>query len=343
MNIGIGTLRRVALRINKRFAPKGLILVYHRVAEVGSDPWSLCVTPRHFAEHLEVLQKYCRSISLGQLVQTHRAGNIPCRAVAVTFDDGYADNLYNARPLLERYDIPAMVFVTTGYLGHEREFWWDELDRLLLQPGTLPERLSLSVNGSTFQWELGEGAFYSEYDYRRNRDRKALEGSPGSRHFLYYSVWQRLQPLPEAKRRKVLAELVAWAGAESVGRLTHRSLSLEEVVTLAQEELVEVGSHTVTHPVLSALPAASQRDEIQQSKAHLEDVLNRPVTSLAYPHGDYTGETVALVREAGFTCACSSVADIVWRSTDCFQLPRFNVKDWDGEEFTKWLFRWFHG
>jgi peptidoglycan/xylan/chitin deacetylase (PgdA/CDA1 family) len=81
--------------------------------------------------------------------------------VVITFDDGYADNLHNAKPLLERYDIPATVFVTTGHIGHEREFWGDELDRLLLQPSTLPELLGLSINGSPYQWELGEVAHYT--------------------------------------------------------------------------------------------------------------------------------------------------------------------------------------
>ena len=142
-------LPRAVRRLRDRFAPEGLILLYHRVADAGSDPWSLCVTPRHFAEHLEVLRKYSDPMRLQHLAQglyrRQRAG----RPVAITFDDGYADNLQNAKPLLERYDIPATVFVTTGYIGSEREFWWDELERLLLQPGTVPEKHHLSVNCST--------------------------------------------------------------------------------------------------------------------------------------------------------------------------------------------------
>jgi peptidoglycan/xylan/chitin deacetylase (PgdA/CDA1 family) len=156
--IGSGKLRQTLWRIRRKLASKALILMYHRVAEVDLDPWGLCVTPQYFAEHLSVLQKYAHPISLQQLTQAHRKGKIPHRAVAITFDDGYADNLYNAKPLLERYNIPATVFVATGQIGSQREFWWDELERVLVQPGTLPEKLCLEINGSTHQWELGTAA-----------------------------------------------------------------------------------------------------------------------------------------------------------------------------------------
>jgi peptidoglycan/xylan/chitin deacetylase (PgdA/CDA1 family) len=203
-------------------------------------------------------------------------GKLPDRSVVVTFDDGYVDNLQNAKPLLKRYDVPATVFVTAGLIGEEREFWWDELDRLLLQPGTLPARLSLDVKGESYQWELGEAAHYSEDDFQRYRRWRAYTKAPGPRHRLYRSLWELLN---------VLDELQTWAGAESAGRSTHRSLSLEEVAALARGKLIEVGAHTMTHPALSALPVASQREEIQRSKARLEDILGQPVTSFAYPYG----------------------------------------------------------
>lgn len=106
------------------------------------------MTPHHFGEHLEVLRKYGQPIRLQQLTQAHRDGNIPHHAVVVTFDDGYANNLNNAIPLLERYHIPATVFIATGQSGRKREFWWDELDRLLLQPGILPETFCMSIKAT---------------------------------------------------------------------------------------------------------------------------------------------------------------------------------------------------
>lgn len=202
-------------------------------------------------------------MSLKKLAQAHRDGNIPHQAVVVTFDDGYADNLYNPKPLLEYYNIPATIFVTTGQIGQNREFWWDQLERVLLQPGRLPERFCLRINGNTHQWKLGVAADYSQLDYQRDRDRQAWEGQPGSRLSFYYSIWQQLRPLSENQRQKVLDEILIWANADSIARPTHRSLVPKEVSTLGQGGPVEIGAHTVTHPFFSAHSVAFQQDEIQ--------------------------------------------------------------------------------
>ncbi len=314
--------------------------MYHRTADVVSDPWALCVKPSHFAQHLEVLSKYTSPISLRHFERAHREGAIPRRAVVITFDDGYSDNLYNAKPLLERYNIPATVFVTTGQIGKSREFWWDELERLFLQPGSLPARLRLQINGKDFQWDLGKEIVYSEADVQNDRKRRAWEGKPGSRLSLYYSIWQKLITLSEGVRQIVLDEIRNWVGKGDEGRPTYRALLPEEVYALGQGELVEVGAHSVTHPLFSTIPVRQQRDEIFQSKTYLEEILGRSVTSFAYPHGDYTEKTIELIRETGFTSACTTEADNIWYKTDRFQWPRIQVQDWDGDTFARRLFMW---
>lgn len=94
---------------------------------------------------------------------------------------------------------------------------------------------------------------------------------------------------------------------------------------------------------LFALPIAAQRDEIQRSKIRLEEILMGPVTSFAYPYGtkaDYTVEPVAAVRECGFDCACSNFGGRIRGGADPWQLPRFVVRDWDGEDFRRHLMEW---
>jgi peptidoglycan/xylan/chitin deacetylase (PgdA/CDA1 family) len=341
----LGRLRRVTRWRRNRSGQRVLILLYHRVAELCSDPGAISVTPQHFSEHLKVLLEYARPIRLQQLSEVLFHGNAEDRHVIIAFDDGYSDNLHHAKPILEYHDVPATVFVTPGHIGSNREFWWDTLDRLLLWPGALPETLCLNVDGSIHQWELGEAAHYSEEAFRRHQSWRTWKDAPPSpRHLIYRSLWELLQPLAEEKQREVLGELLMWAGAEPVAYPTYSTLSQEEVSALAQGKLIEVGAHTLTHPKLSALSVASQQDEIQRSKAQLEEILDRPVTSFAYPYGtrsDYTADTIRIVREAGFTCACSNFAGVVGQSTDRFQLPRVHVENWDGDEFTKLLSRWF--
>jgi peptidoglycan/xylan/chitin deacetylase (PgdA/CDA1 family) len=338
---GIETLRRTARRAANLFVPRAIILLYHRVAELSSDPQLLSVTPQHFAEHLEILRKHYRPIPLQQTDKLLR------RSVVVTFDDGYADNLWNAKPLLERYDVPATVFVTTGYVGQDREFWWDELETLLLERRRLPETLQLNINGGIRQWELGASSDYDEDAYNHYRSWNVSQrNDPGPRQFVYRSLHQLLRPMLDRDQRKVLNQLSDLAGARSSSRSKSRPLSPAEVIELDKGGLVEVGSHTVTHPVLSGLSPAAQWTEIEQSKADLEAMLSRPVTSFGYPFGtrsDYAEETVAAIRRAGYHRACSNFAGVVGPDTDRFQLPRFVVRDWDGDEFSRRLSGWLFG
>ena len=118
------------------------------------------------------------------------------------------------------------------------------------------------------------------------------------------------------------------------------ALSGAETVRLAEGGLVEVGAHTMAHPVLSGLTVTEQRQEIRQSKTYLEGIVGHKVTSFAYPHGlhaDYSQETVVLVRKSGFECACVASPGTVRSGVDVHQLPRFIIRDEAGERFAERL------
>ena len=336
---GIGKAKRRAGTFGRRFARQSLILMYHRVHESALDPWSLCVSPRHFAEHLEVLKHFAPILSLTSLGKALRDGNLPDGGIAITFDDGYADNLYAAAPLLERRSAPATVFIATGQLDSKREFWWDELERLLLQPGVLPGTLLLTINDADYRWSLGRAAVYSEADFHHDTHRQAWEGEQKSRLRLYHSIWEILLPLPQQAQYEALDQLLHWSCRDSVERSSQRTLTIEEIDTLTRGELINVGAHTITHPILPAHSVAYQREEIFQSKTRLEGITGAPVTCFAYPHGDYSKSTAALIREAGFDCACTTDEATIWRFTDPFLMPRLAVGNWNGEEFARQLTR----
>ena len=332
-----GKIFRAARWAVGRFAPRAFILVYHRIAEPESDPWALSVSPRHFETHLEILKKHTRPMGLCDLVAHIQDGTLPRRAAVVTFDDGYADNLYEAKPLLERYDIPATVFLPAGHIGESEEFWWDKLDRLLLNAQPLPKNPCLVVNGKSYVWELSESYNHQETSCRHGSDKSKADLQSCSRRSLYFSIYRLLLPLSEQDRQACLQEIQGWVSGEPKVRPAYRTLSPEEVNMLGRGGLVEIGAHTITHPFLSAHPEAFQQSEIEQGKTDLEAITGQPVNSFAYPHGDYDERSVALVRQAGFICACSIEESSVCCRSDPFLLPRFKVNNYHGKAFMRRL------
>ena len=333
--------RSLVHRMKDRLVPGPRILLYHRVADLPADPQQLAVSPEHFAEHLAVLRAHATPMTLTEMVEALREDRLPRNAVAVTFDDGYADNLLQAKPLLERFEMPATVFVATGTLGTAEEFWWDELARLLLQPGPLPTYLRLALPGGARSWDFTQAktldaATADRFAAWSVADRR----TPTERHRAYRALCGLLRPLDAAARREALMTLRGWAGATAAGRPTHRPLTPPEVVKLARGGLVEIGAHTVTHAYLAALPAAEQRREIVECRDTLAALLGHPITTFSYPFGSpasFSAETCDIVREAGFTCACANIPDVVTPRSDPWQLPRSLVRNWDRETFIRRL------
>ena len=334
----IGRLRKVITRAKKILMPSSMILIYHRVSENVSDPQLLCVTPQHFSEQLEVLLKRRVPIGLQALARDEKNRNIR-RGVAITFDDGYADNLYFARPVLERHAMPATVFITGANIGSTYEYWWDELERILLQPGLLPDQIQLTIAGKLHTWDLGEASDYRQKDFDEYCGWNVLETvDPTKRQSLYRSLCQLLHPLSDHECQRVLEDLRSIAGMSRPGRATQRVMTEAEIRQLAAGGLIEVGAHTMTHPVLSSLPIQLQQKEINDNKQQLQEILGSEVSGFSYPYGsrgDYTLETMKLVQESGFVYACANFPDLTSRQTDLFQLPRIIVRDWDGDEFTR--------
>jgi peptidoglycan/xylan/chitin deacetylase (PgdA/CDA1 family) len=303
--------------MRSRFVNSALILGYHRVAETEQDPFDMCVTPQHFEEQLQVLRKLAQPIRLHELVEGLKENRLPRRAVVLTFDDGYADILYYAKPLLDRYQIPATIFVTSGYLG--REFWWDELAWMIVNSQSMPDELSLIVDGKIFAWSISD------------QDRPKL----------LRNIYRRLLHMSTGSRRQAITQLRQCIGVDAGQEMNvGRALTHEELTELAKDELVTIGAHTVNHPVLTNLSEETRHYEIEQCKRDLETILQKPITAFSYPNGAGNEITQTLLYQAGYDSACASYNDVAHMDSDLFNLPRFWVPDQGGNEFTRWLSRW---
>jgi peptidoglycan/xylan/chitin deacetylase (PgdA/CDA1 family) len=271
---------------------------------------------------MEALSKFAQPIHLGELVQCLKSGSVPPKSVAVTFDDGYADNLYEAKPVLERYAIPATVFVCTGYAGEE--FWWDELDRLVMSSGSALGALRLEAGKKSFAWDQPEVS-----------PEAGLESRKKFRHALY----QFLLELNVEEQNQAMDVIRSWSGVTS-NEITARAMTHEELAQLTKDGLIETGAHTRHHPMLSRLAVERQREEIVSNKRELEEILGRRVDGFAYPNGRATDDAKRIVREAGFAYACTSLHDVVRPASDLHELTRFWQKDVDGKKFLRGLKLW---
>lgn len=321
---GTKTAKTFSRWLKARFLGGALILGYHRVASVIRDEYEVCVTPQHFAEQMEVLNKYAHPIGLRELVQQLEERSLQPGSVAVTFDDGYADNLYLAKPILEKYAIPATVFICTGYAG--KEFWWDELERLIAGTRTDLHTLHLYIADKQFRWHLTNSHPGAGHPELREQFRRAL----------YHS----LLTLDIEGQNRAMDTIRSWSDVLACEKPAARAMNQDELLRIINGGLIELGAHTRYHPMLPRLSFERQKEEIESSKRDLETLLGKRIMGFAYPNGRATGAAKRIVQDIGFAYACTSLHDVVRPGNDLYELTRFWQKDVDGDKFMKGLQVW---
>jgi len=287
-----------------------IVLLYHRVTELSADPELIAVSPENFRRHMEFLKQHFLILRLADEWPELRKP-----AVIITFDDGYADNVLEALPILEEVGVPATFFISTAQVGTDRVFWWHRLEAMLLRQGEFPSRFELHDPGYERVW---------------------MTASPEQRQVLYASLGMRMRRLDPERRESWLGQLEQWAGPGIVPADLHRLMTRAELRRLAGSPRATVGAHTVSHSALAALTEEQQRREIFLSKIELEKMIGKKITTFSYPFGrksEYNRISVDLCREAGFTRAVANFPGQVHRWTDPLQLPRHLVRNWDLETF----------
>jgi peptidoglycan/xylan/chitin deacetylase (PgdA/CDA1 family) len=321
---GIKTAKTFSRWVQARIHGGALILGYHRVTDVLRDDYEVCISPVHFEEQMEQLSRHANPIRLSYLVECLKAGAIPPRSVAVTFDDGYADNLYQAKPILEKFGVPATVFVCTGYSG--KEFWWDELTRLVRSKQAGLHELTLQAGENRFQWNQLQSQ--SESDSIEIRTQ-----------FLQ-SVYRFILSLDIDDQNNVMEQIRKWSSLASGEMPSHRGMTNEELLKLTKDGLIDLGAHSRYHPILTRLTMERQKDEIVSSKKDLEDLLGKHIAGFAYPNGNSTILAKKIVQEIGFAFACTSYHDVIRPGIDLYELTRFWQQNVNGDKFMKRLQLW---
>ena len=319
-----GVLQRI--RRFRGSGPRPLILAYHRVAAPPIDPWGLAVHPDRFDAQLDLLRRRRVVMSVDEMVNRLRAGTLPDEAVAITFDDGYVDNLVAAQPRLAAQAMPATLFLTAGAIGPGAEFWWDELARAVLcrtEPFDGEVEIDGRVVGVTF-----DGPPDVDMTWR------AWQEPRTSRQRVYLDLWRMLSTLDFVERNSSMRRLreALCPDAPNPADLPMTSADLAGIVRAG---LFEIGGHTMTHPMLTRLDPERRRSEIADGKTRCEQLAHRAVTGFAYPHGAENADCRAAVRDCGFNWACTTAGTPVAPGCDVFALPRLCVPDVGADEFAR--------
>lgn len=306
------------------FDEPAIVLLYHRVTTLNNDPQLLSLKPDNFYRQIQYLAKQYTLLQIDEFVDhLHQKRKFPRRSIIITFDDGYADNYLQARPILESLNAQAIFYVTTSLLSSTREFWWDELDRIFLTTEGLPDELALEIDQKVHRYKTA---------------------SATQRMETYNALHPLMKYATLRSREDILQQLRQWASVGEEGRLSHRIMTIQEAAALAKSPAALLGAHTHTHTPLRILSAGQQREDILQSKTILENITGRPIKHFSYPYGlkkDYDARSIELCKELGFSMASANFYDQVHRSTDPFQVPRIIVRDWPLELFQRKLQHFF--
>jgi peptidoglycan/xylan/chitin deacetylase (PgdA/CDA1 family) len=290
-----------------RACPGGLsVLSYHRILAEPDPLRPGEPTADEFEARMRWVAANFNVLPLLDAVRALRARRLPKRALSITFDDGYADNYTLALPILAGLRLPATFFIATGFL-----------DGGCMFNDVVIEALRQARGPDIDMQDLGLG-------------RHAL-GTHEERRQAIGRILARLKYVEPVRRTTTALEIAKRAGA----RVPRELMMTKAEVRALHAAGMAVGAHTVTHPILAQIDVPRAREEMVESRAHLQDLTGAPVRLFAYPNGrpvhDYGPEHVTLARELGFEAAVSTAWGAARPGSDLFQIPRFTP--WDRRPF----------
>jgi len=246
-----------------------VVLCYHRVREKTDIFYdrNISVTPAQFRKQMLYIKKYFNVVSMDQLIDVYYNGcEFKPNSLMVTFDDGYKDNAINAFPILEKLEIPAVVFLITGLINKDIISWED--------------RLSYAFNNIQDEMvEVSNNEYYSI---------KTIE----QKNTAVWEICKKLRSIKPDQRDEIIHNLfitynIDTNKEEELSRRMNISFMTKDEIQYWSNHGIDFGIHTVTHPSLPLLQEEEINTEISDSKKSLKNILNKEVVSFAYPFGKY--------------------------------------------------------
>ncbi len=280
---------------------KLFILIYHQVLDEADFMRPGEVDKQAFTWQMALLSRYFNVLPLPEALAGLQQGTLPPRAVTITFDDGYADNLHNAVPILKSFGLSATFFIASGYLDGGR--MWNDTVIEAVRACSLPQ-LDLTAIGLT------------SYDIDTPQKKRAAA----------QQIIKAIKHLPYPQRLECTRYL-----EQQVQSLPDDLMLTSEQLIQLQKSGMEIGGHTVSHPIMAKLAAADAKAEVLDNQLFLQQLLATKLRYFAYPNGkpgdDYLPEHRQLIADCGYQAAFSTRWGVADKHSDIWQLPRFTP--WD--------------
>jgi peptidoglycan/xylan/chitin deacetylase (PgdA/CDA1 family) len=309
------------LRITGAFAPfrwahrrQALIVTYHRLSEREGGAR---ISARAFAEQTRYLAAHYTLVPLSQLADCLRRREIPQRMAAITIDDGYRDAYEIAFPILRKHRAPATIFVVAKFVDGTTWLWTDKTRYLTAQAA--PQSLKVHIS------EIGIGGRTLRLELKGDASRAAAAES----------INAALKPLSEEARGAIIERLAFDLKAPLPERppAEYSAINWGQAREMADAR-VEIGSHTLTHPILTGLSDERLREEVGQSRDRIQTALGRKVETFCYPNGDYDPRTRREVARAGYQLAVTTEVGLNDERDDPLALRRIHG-EYDLPRFVK--------
>ena len=294
----------------KSFSHSHIVIIYYHKFK-SKKPWFLPgISPKVFEKEMKYLKKMFSILSLEELVNCiNEKKKLPKRLAIITFDDGYKDNYQYAFPILKKYQIPATLFITTGNINDRTLFWWDQLNYIIHH-----SKISkLNLN------EYGKRDFCSLLSKRET----------------YNYLGQSFNNLNTVDREQIISKLKQLTKVQIPPNIAEEFILSWDEIKEMSEYGINIGSHTVTHPILSKIPLENAKYEIQRSKKDIEHHINKKITSFCYPNGkqsDFNKDIIKIVKDSGYKCAVTTIASSNFTKKQLYQLGRFST-GWNYSSF----------
>jgi peptidoglycan/xylan/chitin deacetylase (PgdA/CDA1 family) len=275
------------------------VFIFHRVLPQTDAIFPCEITALQFDKMMEWLKTWFNVLPLDEAARSMKASTLPARAAAITFDDGYADNFSVALPILQRHGLTSTFFVATGFLDGGR--MWND---------TVIESVRACTMATLDLTDLGLG----HHSIVNSEQKGTAIGS----------IIQKIKYLPDARRVDLAHRLTLLAQVRPPDDLMMTSGQVRDL----RRAGMQIGAHTVTHPILAVLEPQIARQEIANSKVFLKELLGEDIRLFAYPNGkpgtDYLPDVhPAMLRDLGFDAAVSTSVGTGNCKTDPLQIPRF--------------------